>query len=308
MIILNNQKKIYTKVVFLLLSYFFCLKINSEITDSILLDEIVCTKINENGVSVVFLSDSWLQSPLGSSISLEERIIRLLWISSGQEFGVKIISDGSSNEYAEEYFHKLQNEKGVSRDQIKEICKRSGFSIEDVKKELNEQNLLQQCIETIVSSKGFLHVSSEEIEKYYFENPQYSEESYLIQRGVYKGKISEFGKKMIQKNSIEWQKPYNINKNELAEDFFSKINQVNEGDIITVVQSAENVHVYKLIKHNKPEVFSIEERYEMISRILQGEKYKKAYIEITKELIEDESINWKNIKYKNDCINFLNKI
>jgi len=307
MIFIKNEF-LNTKVTLILLLCFFYLRTNNENKNLIFLDEIVCSKINENGVNVVFLSDSWLQNPLGAPISLEERIIRLLWISAGQEFGIKNISDGSSNEYAEEYFYKLQNEKNISRDQIKEICKRSGFSIDDVKKELNEQNLLHQCIETIINSRGFLHVNSEEIENYYLNNKEYSEESYLIQRGIYKGKIIDFGKIEKQKNKINWQNPYFVKKNELSDDFKNKIEMVNENDIITIIQSDENVHIYKLIKHKLPELISIEERYENIFRFLQNEKYKNAYLIITKELIEDESINWKNIKYKNDCLNYLNKI
>ena len=261
--LLNLKRRVANKLLFFL----FINILSSE--NQILLDEIVCSKITESGVSVVFLSDSWLPNPMGHPVKLEEKIIKMLWLAIGEENGIKLISDTNNNEYAEEYFQKLQNERGLTRDQIKEMCKKSGFTIEEVKKELNEQNLLGQCTQSIIALKSDIYVSAEEIEAYYNNNPEYSEESYIIQRGIYNGNISEMPTKISLKNAIKWEDSYSIKKNELSEAF-SKINNISNGEFITIIQNENNVEIYKLITKNLSTIISLEERYELINKILEN--------------------------------------
>lgn len=300
----KSLKKIKKGIAFLL-SPFFLSSFNNSSDNLILIDEIVCSKISEADVSVVFLSDSWLKNPIGTRTTIEEKIINMLWLCHGKEHGIKMLSDGSYHEFAEEHFQKLQDERGLTRDQIIDICKKSGFSIEDLKKELNEKNLVNQIIQTTISIRSLFNVTPQEIDDFFFQNPEYIETEYCIQKGSYKGLVSDFSKK--QNLLIDWQKPYYIKKSNLSKSF-SMIDKIENNEIITIIQNNDEVEIYKLLSVIPKKLIPIEERFETISFILQNKKFKEAYKKITKELIEDDSVNFKNKYYKDLCLNYIEKL
>jgi hypothetical protein len=271
-----------------------------------LIDEIACFRIGESGISTVFLSDSWFISPIGNAVELEEKIIRTAWLSYGADHGIKMINDGSSKEYAEEYFDKLNEERGISRDKLIEMCKKSGFTIDDVKRELNEQFLFQQCIETAISAEGLIYVSPEEIQKFHEENKIEIPGKYKIQRGIYKVKTEEFFNNSKNKE-IEWEDEYEISENNLSEKF-SNIAEVKDGEIINLFNENDKVIVYKRILFEEKKNIGLNERYEQIQRILQQKKYLDAYKKKTYQLISDESMIFTNNKYKERCLSFIEKI
>ena len=75
------------------------------------LDGIACSIIFEGGVHNVLYSDCWLSNCLGVEQTLEELIVRSLWIYHGKDHGLKISNDGTNNEYAEQYLDMLQQKK-----------------------------------------------------------------------------------------------------------------------------------------------------------------------------------------------------
>ncbi len=204
-----------------------------------LVDEIVCMRIGESGISTVFLSDTWFISPIGNSVELAEKIIKSAWLSYGADHGIKIINDGSSKEYAEEYFDKLNEERGISRDKLIEMCKKSGFTIDDVKRELNEQYLFQQCIETAIAAEGLIYVSPEEIQKFHEENKIEIPGKYKIKRGIYEGRSEELFENLKNKK-IEWDDEYEVSEKNLSEKF-SNIAEVKDGEIINLFNENNKV-------------------------------------------------------------------
>ena len=186
------------------------------------------------------------------------------------------------------------------------MCKKSGFTIDDVKRELNEQYLFQQCIETAIAAEGLIYVSPEEIQKFHEENKIEIPGKYKIKRGIYEGRSEELFENSKNKK-IEWDDEYEVSEKNLSEKF-SNIAEVKDGEIINLFNENNNVVIYKRISYEGKKNVEFNERYEQIQRILQQKKYLEAYRKKTLELIESESMFFSNNKYKELCLNFIEKI
>lgn len=207
---------------------------NNYTEELILLDSIAALRIGSSGLSPTYYSDAWFLSPFGLVKNLEEIIIQNIWIAYGNEHGIKMTSDGAANEYAEQYFDMLQEQRGVSRKKIEDMAKEFGYTIEDVKKELNNQYLVQQTVETFFAASGKLNIRNDEIIEFYNNFPRFEEASFIIESGVLSIENSlkiDMKDEGIIKDIIWSNKPYLVFKNDLNEDF-SHINDCNIGDII----------------------------------------------------------------------------
>jgi hypothetical protein len=290
----------------LFFTFFSCFTSTTSKPEKIV-DEIVCKRIGESGTSVVFASDAWLPNPLGALPSLEEKIVKMLWLAHGSDMGIKISSNESSHEYAEEHFDRLQQERGITRDDLVAACKKAGFTLDDVKRELNDQYLLQTCIETTIVASESIQPTEKEIEDYYNSNPEIIPERYVIQKGVYKGNASVIYNKNYVDSDVCWEEPYEVDPDSLSEKF-SHISKVNNGDVVTVIEKEGEVHVYKLVSYAASHKLSLENVYEKIKMILQQKKYMEAYKRLTIEFLNSDNVIFTNQEYKDRCIGFVKNI
>lgn len=271
------------------------------------LDSIACSIIFEGGVHHVLYSDCWLSNCLGVEQTLEELIVRSLWIYHGKDHGLKISNDGTSNEYAEQYLDMLQQKKNITRDQIKEMCLKSGYSLSDIKKELNDQYMMQQAIEMTLAAHGYFSITSQEIETFYQNNPIVIGKKYVLCRGKSKKTIGDITNQRYEKKDIEWEEPYEVNKNDLSEKF-SAIDEYTTGDIVYCTLDSKNqgvTYVYKLINVIPEKKVSLDESYEEIQSMLQSKKYNEGFKKITLELLNSDTILFSDITLKERCIKYV---
>ncbi len=289
------------KLLFLIILIFDCCT-----AKRIGIDGIVAIRAGESGVFPIYYSDAWFPSPIGMPQSIEDRIIKANWLSHGQEHGIKSINDGSSREYAEQYMDMLQEQKGVSRDKLAEMSSHAGYSLKDIKNELNEQYLLQQTIETTLAANGSLNISSEEIDKYYKEHPKIESGVVTIKKGILNNiNIKDFLNNNYDEKDIIWDEPIKINSAEISEDFI-EAKTAKEGSNIKVIDNKEEIIIYRLINKTKDRLLTLSEQYEEIMKTIQQEKYIKAYKEITKNIIESSYMIYFDSTFKEKCIEKIN--
>jgi hypothetical protein len=275
----------------------------------ILLDSIAALRVGSSGLSPTYYSDAWFLSPFGTVKNLEEIIIQNIWIAYGNEHGIKMTSDGASNEYAEQYFDMLQEQRGVSRKQIEEMARDFGYSIEDVKKELNNKYLVEQTVETFFAASGKLNISNDDILDFYNNFPRYEDASFRIETGFLP---IDSSLKIDMKNpdvikAIEWSnKPYLVYKKDLNSDF-SNIEDYEVGDIIyyEYLKNKKSFLCYRLVEKKEASQLSFNELYEEITKQLQAIKYEEGYRMMTEEFLLSPKMIYQDPKLQTECINYL---
>lgn len=277
----------------------------------VLLDSIAALRVGSSGLSPTYYSDAWFLSPFGLVKSLEEVIIQNIWITYGNEHGIKMTSDGAANEYSEQYFDMLQEQKGISRKKIEEMTKEFGYSIEDVKKELNNQYLVQQTVETFFAASGKLNISNDEVLEFYNNYPRYEEAAFIIESGVLainnSFKIDINNKEIFQ--DIVWSnEPYQVYQKDLN-DNFSHIDDCSVGDIIyyEYLNNKKEFLCYRLLEKKESRRLNFNELYEEITHQIQSMKYEDGYRKMTEEFLLSSKIIYEDNKVQNRCINYLKK-
>jgi hypothetical protein len=277
----------------------------------ILLDSIAVLRIGSSGLAPTYYSDAWFLSPFGLTKNLEEIVIQNIWMAYGNEHGIKMTSDGAANEYAEQYFDMLQEQRGVSRKQIESMAKEFGYTIEDVKKELNNKYLVEQTVETFFAASGKLNISNDEIAEFYSSFPRYEEPSFIIETGslTVDGSLKIDMENPDIINKIEWSnKPYEVLKKDLNDDFLH-IDDCKIGDIVyyEYFKNKKSFLCYRLVEKKKLRQLSFNELYEEITKQLQAIKYEEGYKILTTEFLSSSKIIYQDPKLKKQCIDSLKK-
>jgi hypothetical protein len=251
-----------------------------------ILDQIDAVFLKNTDISFLCYSDYWFPVATGMLVSPEEQMIRHLWLQKADEHNLKVGMDGQQ-EYAEKYLDMLQETQGVSRQEINKMCQQMGYQLSDIKKELNEQYIVQQAIEIVLTAKGLLHISNEDLIDYCKKNPYKIDGTYTFQKGI-RENIEE---------AYEWKDILILKENELSEKFKGAIHQ-HVGEIVYEVLSDKIHTAYKLIEKIPTKIFDteyqLENFYETIMQSLQQERYKKAYKQITLELLSSKDIEFKD--------------
>lgn len=279
-------------------------------TELICLDEIVVTRVSSAGIMPVYRSDAWFSNPIIGERPLESVIVDSLWLSYGAEHGIKMVSDGASDEYAERYFDMIQEQKGVSKKKIETMVREYGFSLDDIKKFLNNQYLIQQTIETFFAASGKLNISHEEIVDYYELLPPCESEVYTLQCGAFKSVYhKEWDEKDIlnHQKDIVWDKPYDIEKDKLSHNFVD----IDERQCDSFVYydydfQLKEYFVYRYIGKKEARRLSLNDSYEDIMKKIQLMKYEDSYRTMTLKLLADERVIYSDLNVKADVLDFVN--
>ena len=264
------------------------------------LDGIACTRTGESGCSVIFYSDAWFISPIGMQVKLEDLIIKMSWLHHGNEHGIKMINDGSSMEYAEKYLDMIQDQRGIGRIELEKACMDSGYSLYDLKKELNDQYLIQQIIETTFAASGLINIIYEEIEEYYNNNPQIIPAQYSIAIGKLNVNLDEYNNNKYNEDDIQWDDDLiELTSNDLTENF-KNISENEINDIVNVQESKNKNYItlYRLNNKIKESIIPLSDCYEKIMNNLQQKKYLKEYKNYTENLINENMYDNPEIKEK----------
>lgn len=262
-----------------------------------IIDKIDVSILNQSNPSIIFYSDYWFPVPTGILVSPEELIIKQLWLKKADDHNIKIGMPGTED-YAEKYFDLLQEEKNVSREQINAMCREIGYTINDIKRELNEQSVIQQIIELTLTANGSLHVSLNDMIYYCKENPKIEEPIFTIQKKILSPNQSEY----------TFYEPLILKKSELSSSF-SNIEKFDIGDSIFETAQEDQKVIYTLLSKIPEKIFSTESRldedYEEIFQKIQAHKYKIGYKEAALELLNSSDILFSDNTMKEKIKNYI---
>lgn len=268
-----------------------------EESELIFLDGIAVIHVGESGITPIYYSDGWFLSPFGSKKTLEESIIRSIWTKYGYEHGIKVTS-AEILEAAEKQLEFLQEQKNISRAKIEKMAEELGYTLDDVKRELGSQMLMQKTLEMSFAANGYLNVSNEEIVDQYTIKPPRQEASFALLLGV---------ERDDRKEKIIWEEsPLIINKADLSEKF-RKIEEYSIGEIVYAEHDEKKkatIH-YKLIDKKEEKIFTFEESYEEIYKKLQNQKFSKSYQDMTSSFLNSSLTLYYDTESKQKCFQFL---
>ena len=134
-------------------------------------------------------------------------------------------------------------------------------------------------------------VTSNEVENYYKNNPEHTEDKYLLQTAIVPFSKAKNEKKLakMKVSDLEWIELDWVEKSELS-DLMSFVKNMQEGDISKPVKVPEGWQFIKMIKIDKSHLKTLEESWVSIERKLQKQKMKNFEEQYVKELKEKASI------------------
>ena len=261
--------------------------------DLFLLDSIQATVYADEDTAIVTKSELERPGIDGAFRSLEDRVMEELLFSEAKKF--KMIPD---EEAIEKHLQAVQAEHNLTKDEMNEIFKASGFSFEEGKMQFARLSAIGSLLDFKIRSR--LIVPEREIQAYFEENPVYEESAYQLQQALIpigkKRKPDQFKKQLEQylktgfgSITIDWNTPFWIAEVDIApQSDFIKTMKVNETRIVH--ESPDSFDVIKLVEKKDKRLVSFEERYREMADILRRPKYDQLMQEYKGTLLDNASI------------------
>lgn len=265
--------------------------------DAYEVDAIEAVVFAPEGTSIVVSSDLSRPSLDGRARTLEDLVYEKLMLLDAQKF--RMFPD---EDMIDKHLAAVQRDNNLTLDDLKSVFKSAGYSYEEGREQFGMISIINQILDFKIRSR--LIVPEREVVAYYNENPEVEEASYHIQVGIIpfaenqsieqqKKSIESFINHDIGFMEIEWQEPFWIEKNDMAEDKQFLID-LNPGEISEVQETTDGFQVFKKIADKPERVRTLEERYREISELLRKPKYEQLVNEYRQELMETGAVKYLN--------------
>lgn len=265
--------------------------------DAYEVDAIEAVVFAPEGTSIVVSSDLSRPSLDGRARTLEDLVYEKLMLLDAQKF--RMYPD---QEMIDKHLAAVQRDNNLTLDDLKSVFKSAGYSYEEGREQFGMISIVNQILDFKIRSR--LIVPEREVIAYYNENPEVQEASYHIQVGMIpfsddqsieqqKKSIDQFINHDIGFMEIEWQEPFWIEKNEMAEDKQFLID-LNPGETSSVQETADGFQVFKKIADKPERVRTLDERYREISELLRKPKYDQLLNEYRQELMDTGAVKYLN--------------
>lgn len=186
----------------------------------------------------------------------------------------------------------LRSQQGltdISDKEFEEELKKSGLTLDAYKKQLSDLLAVENVKRAEVGEK--LIVTSQEVESYCTENPEYQEESYNLQLAyVPQEKIKNF-KELVNKNQVDWLDLGWIERPSIAAEY-SFVHSMKKGYISRLFKGKtdKRYKIIRLLDKQPRRLKTVDERYMQVQSMLLHQK-KDAYLEeLDKHLLEGSVI------------------
>lgn len=265
--------------------------------DAKLLDGIAATVFAQEGTRIVTKSELERKSLDGQERSLEDLIYEQLMILDAQKY--KMAPD---EEQIDKHLASVQRENNITLDQLKTIFTNAGYSFEEGREQFGIISLINQLLDFKIRSR--LIVPEKEVMAYYNANPENQDAGYFVQRALVPfdhlqtraEQQADIERYVHGRNgfvAIDWQEPFWIERNEMAENK-KFIMAMQPGDISDPVETTEGFELFKLNEFRQERVKTLDERYREISDALRRPKYEQLLNEYKKQLMDGASVLYLN--------------
>ncbi len=183
---------------------------------------------------------------------------------------------------------KIQNNlTGMREEEFEEQLRESGFSLATYKTQLGRL-IASENVRRIELSERLV-ITSQEVERYYHDNPSYLPEAYHLSIcTIPADKIKNF-KEFIKSNDASWNDLGMIEKEEIG-DNFSFVVAMKPGQISKPFKIDNQRKIIKLLAKQDRRLKTLDECYIQIERELQDNRKSDHLIQLEKELKEKASI------------------
>lgn len=260
-----------------------------------LLDGISAVVFAQEGTKIITASELERRGLDGSERTLDDLVYEKLMILDSQKF--KMAPD---DDQIDKHLASVQRENNITLDQLKNIFTNAGYTYEEGREQFGTISLINQLLDFKIRSR--LIVPEKEVLAYYNANPEHVDAGYLVQRALVPFKESQTHEQQqadIERFvhgrngfvAIEWQEPFWIEKNEMA-DNKKFIMDMQSGDISDPVETTEGFELFKLQESRPERLKTFDERYKDISDILRRPKHEQLLNEYKKQLMDGASVRY----------------
>lgn len=254
------------------------------------IDGLVAVIMTDEGVDPIFRSDIRRPSLSGTPVSLDDMIISRLTTLEATKLKVMPTDDA-----IDKYFDSLQTQHKMTRKQLEEALAQAGYTIQEAYTELKHMMANSTMIEYEIKSN--LVVSKKAIEKYYNENPEYTQEKYFLKSTTIPfeedvsptEQLTSLKKNMKSesfRNTITWGSPFWETNNKLA----SAITTLSTGDMSEPLMGETGFTIYYVIEKESARLLSLEERYQDILTTLRKLRYVELMDKFKARLLANSSV------------------
>lgn len=261
--------------------------------DAQLMDHIAAIVFAQEGTQIITASELERRSLDGNERTLEDLIYEKLMILDAQKF--KMTPD---DDQIDKHLASVQRENNITLDQLKTIFTNAGYTYEEGREQFGIISLINQLLDFKIRSR--LIVPEKEVVAYYTANPEKQDAGFLVQRALipfndlqtHEEQQKEIERFVHGRNgfiTIEWQEPFWIEKNEMAENK-KFIMAMSPGDISDPIETAEGFELFRLQETRPERLKTLDERYREISDILRRPKHEQLLKEYKKQLMDSASV------------------
>lgn len=253
-------KKI-TKTLFLLLS----LQLTFIYAKRTIVNEIV---VRVNGVNIL---KSDLQMPRignnGKPYPLEALINEELMFQKAAE--KKLLPTKLEVEKQIVSLKAANNLQHLSDEQFDAELQKEGFSLNDYKLQLARILAGEKLKQVEINEKVI--VTSQEVENYYNNNPEYTKESYWIKLAIIPEKSIKDGKAVIKKSELQWDDLGWISRKDMSQNL-TFVFKMKKNQISKPIKISDRYQLIKLVDKQAKKLKSLDERYIKIEKKLLFKK------------------------------------
>lgn len=177
---------------------------------------------------------------------------------------------------------KIQNNlKDITDKEFEAELKSAGFTVESYKNQLGRMLSVENVRHSEVSDKTF--VTSQEVEAYYKEHPEYSKEKYKLKIATVSDEQSALGIKGLDLKQLDWETLDWVDKEEIGKDF-EFIFSMKKGEIAEPKKVEGKFQIVQIEDKKERTIRTLDERYGEIERMFQQKKQGKALEEFESDL------------------------
>ncbi|MFH0898426.1 MAG: peptidyl-prolyl cis-trans isomerase [bacterium] len=246
--------------------------------------------VSINGINII---QSTLEQPQiakdGQKFTLEEAIQEELLFQKAMEKNPLSKEQIEQDVQRQIVALKTQSNKGkMSDEEFDKELKESGYTLPMYKKQL-ARLIAVENIKKLEIDEG-VFVSSQEVEAYYNNNPEYQEEAFHLKKAVLTEEKKDSYQKLIKEKKITWDDLDWVEKRNIDTQF-SLLFTMNKGDISTPVKIDDNKYIiFNIVNKKERKLKELTNRYTSIEKHLRDQKRDSVLSKLLEDLEKKASI------------------
>lgn len=253
----------------------------------IVADKVLAIIYHPEETKLICQSD--LQADLTERVPmLKDVVMKELIVLDGKKLKIPV-----SEADVDKALGRVQEHLKMTRDELTDFFKQQGYTLEQAKKELEKNILVENVMEARVRSKA--HVPQKDIEMYCKENPL---ELYELQQSFvpFSGGSKALERAVVERDiesdaiasTVSWHEVGVIQGRDFSPEK-AYIKELPEGSVTIVNESDEGISLLRLVSKK---VVSLEERKNEIAGMLGKERFLKAQENYYTKLRDDASVRY----------------